>query len=31
MLARAGAEGFTVADVRRALDGIAPDTDRKGR
>src|SRR5512142_2813109 len=25
MLARAGAEGFTVADIRRALDEVSPD------
>ncbi len=31
MLARAGAEGFTVADVRRALDELMPDSDTKGR
>ena len=31
MLARAGAEGFTIADVRRALDESAPDADSKRR
>ncbi len=31
VLARAGADGFTVTDVRRALDELAPDTDRKRR
>ncbi len=31
MLARAGAEGFTLGDVRRALDELTPDTDTKGR
>jgi GntR family transcriptional regulator len=31
MLARAGAEGFTVADVRRALDELVPDSDTKRR
>lgn len=31
MLARAGAEGFTVADVRRALDELTPDIDTKRR
>jgi GntR family transcriptional regulator len=31
MLARAGAEGFTVADVRHAIDDVVPDTDRKRR
>lgn len=31
MLARAGADGLTVADVRRALDEIVPDTDSKRR
>jgi len=31
MLARAGAEGFTVADVRRALDELTFDSDTKRR
>ena len=31
MLARAGSDGFTLADVRRALDDVAPDNDRKRR
>ncbi len=31
MLARAGAEGLTVADVRRALDELIPDSDTKRR
>ena len=31
LLARAGAEGFTLADVRRALDDAAPDADTKRR
>jgi len=31
MLARAGAEGFTVADVRRALDELTSDSDTKRR
>jgi GntR family transcriptional regulator len=31
MLARAGEEGFTVTDVRRAIDDVVPDTDRKRR
>ncbi len=31
MLARAGAEGFTVADVRRALDDLVPDNETKRR
>ena len=31
MLARAGAEGFTVAEVRRALDELVPDSDTKRR
>jgi GntR family transcriptional regulator len=31
MLARAGAEGFTVADVRRALDELVSDSDTKRR
>jgi GntR family transcriptional regulator len=30
-LARAGAEGFTIAEVRRALDDVVPDVDRKRR
>lgn len=30
-LARAGADGFTVADVRRALDELTPDSDTKRR
>ena len=30
-LARAGAEGFTVTEVRRALDDLVPDTDSKRR
>jgi GntR family transcriptional regulator len=31
MLARAGAEGFSITDVRRALDDVAPDADTKRR
>jgi GntR family transcriptional regulator len=31
MLARAGAEGFSITDVRRALDEVAPDADTKRR
>jgi GntR family transcriptional regulator len=31
MLARAGAEGFSITDVRRALDDVAPDADPKRR
>lgn len=31
MLARAGAEGFTVAEVRRGLDELVPDSDTKRR
>src|SRR5512135_1198696 len=31
MLARAGSEGLSVADVRRALDDLVPDTDIKRR
>jgi GntR family transcriptional regulator len=31
LLARAGSEGFAVADLRRALDELVPDTDRKRR
>src|SRR5512143_1692942 len=31
MLARAGAEGFSIADVRRALDDVVPDADGKRR
>jgi GntR family transcriptional regulator len=31
MLARAGAEGFSIADVRRALDDVVPDSDSKRR
>ena len=31
MLARAGSDGFTVAEVRRALDDLVPDTDIKRR
>ena len=31
MLARAGSEGFTLAEVRRALDDLVPDTDTKRR
>ncbi len=31
MLARAGAEGFSIDDVRRALDDLVPDADSKGR
>jgi GntR family transcriptional regulator len=31
MLARAGAEGFSITDVRRALDDLAPDADTKRR
>lgn len=31
MLAHVGAEGFTVADVRRALDDLVPDADTKRR
>jgi len=31
VLARAGAEGFSIADVRRALDDLVPDTDTKRR
>ncbi len=31
MLARAGAEGFSVADVRHALDELVPDNDTKRR
>ncbi|MGE5358219.1 MAG: GntR family transcriptional regulator [Bacteroidales bacterium] len=31
MLARAGSDGFTIADLRRALDDVVPDTDRKRR
>ncbi len=31
VLARAGAEGFTVAEIREALDEAAPDNDSKRR
>ncbi len=31
MLARAGSEGFSVAEVRRALDELMPDTDSQRR
>ena len=31
MLARAGSEGFSVAEVRRALDDLVPDMDSKRR
>jgi GntR family transcriptional regulator len=31
LLARAGAEGFTVVDVRRAIDEVVSDTDRRRR
>jgi GntR family transcriptional regulator len=31
MLARAGAEGFSVADLRRALDDLIPDSETKRR
>jgi GntR family transcriptional regulator len=31
MLARAGAEGFSITDVRRALDDLAPDADTRRR
>jgi GntR family transcriptional regulator len=31
LLARAGSEGFAIADVRRALDDLVPDMDRKRR
>ena len=31
MLARAGSDGFTIADLRRALDDAVPDNDRKRR
>ncbi len=31
LLARAGAEGFTVTEIRQALDEAAPDTDSKRR
>jgi hypothetical protein len=31
MVARAGSEGFSLAEVRRALDDLVPDTDSKRR